>query len=104
LTVRGDDGIVIELDVAEEAVLGVWAAVEVEDDAVTLDGHRCDDDTVAGSGRLALLVDHLPVVSCAGAEGSVGVEGDAGAHGKCSVSEALFGFEVADELAAATLG
>ncbi len=96
----GDDGVVVELDVAEETMLGVGAAVEVEDDAVTLDGHRGDDDAVAGSGGLALLVDHLPVVGCAGAEGAVGVEGEAGAHGEGAVCEALLGVEVADELAA----
>ena len=85
-------------------MLGVGAAVEVEDDAVGLDGHGGDEDAVAGGGGLTLLVEHLLVVFGAGGELAVGEQGEAGTHGERAVGEALLGVHVADELAAAALG
>ena len=97
-------GVVVNGDMREEAVFGVGAAVEIDNDAIGLEGERGDHDTVAGSGGLALLVDHALVLLGAGGDGAVGAEGEASAHGEGTVGEALFGFEVAEEIAAAALG
>ena len=82
---------VIEGDVAEEAMLRVRAAVEVDDDAVGAEAEGGDLDAVSGSGGCAFLVEHAPVVFVVRRHVAVGQKGDAGAERKIAMGESLLG-------------
>ena len=84
-------------------MLEVRAAVDVEEEAVGLDGDCGDDYAITGAGGLALVVDHFFVGVAAGDEVAVGHEGEVVGERESAVGEALLGGEVADEFATAEL-
>ncbi len=98
------DRVIVDLDMAQEAVFCVGAAVEVEDDAVPLEYQRGDDDTIARGGRLSFLVDQLFVLCRARGELTVRLKRNSCAYREGAVGEALLCFEIANELAAAAFG
>ena len=101
--VVGNDGHVVEVDVAQEAVIEVGPAVEVEDDAVVLHRHRREHHAVAGRGRLALLVEHLLVGVAAWPQIAVGHQDEIVAQRKRAMRKALLGLQVAHQLAPSAL-
>src|ERR1700732_291564 len=86
---------------AQEAMFRIGAAVKVQDDAISLNLHRRNDNTVAGGRRLALLVDHLSVLCGTGSELPVRLKCNTGADWKSAMGEALLGLKVANQFAAA---
>jgi predicted lipoprotein with Yx(FWY)xxD motif len=83
-------------------VLGVGAAVQVDDDAVALKAKRGDHDPVSDARGLSLLVEHLLVLLWSGLELAVGLQRQTGAHGQGAVGKALLCLEIAHQLALAS--
>ena len=71
--------IVIYLDVAQETMFRVGSAIEVQDDAISLELERRDDNPVAGGCGLSLLVDQFSVLCGAWSELSIRLKRNAGA-------------------------
>jgi hypothetical protein len=86
---------------AQEAMFRIRSTVEIQDDAISLELQRRDDNAVARGCRLSLLIDQFSVLGGAGSELSIRLKCNAGADRKGAVREALLGFQVANQFAAA---
>ena len=102
--VVGNKGGVINLHVAQEAMLEIRATVEVEDDAVGLDRDRSDGDPIARLGRLTFLVEHLLVGVATGRQIAVCHQDEAVAERQRAVGKALFRLKVTHQFKASSLG
>jgi hypothetical protein len=89
---------------AQEAMFRIRSAVEVHDDAISLELQRRDHNPVAGGSGLALLIDQFSVLCGAGSELSVRLKRNACAYWKRAMGEALLGLKVANQFATAAFG
>ena len=85
-----------DLDVAQEAMLGVGASVEIEDDAGFVDLDVGDDDARAGLGGEPFADHHVEIADAGRLKFAVGLEGEPlVAAGKRAIGESLVGLQVA---------
>jgi hypothetical protein len=84
-----------DLDVAQEAMLGVGASVEIEDDAGFVDLDIGDHDARAGLGGEPLVDHHVEIADSGRLKLAVGLKGEPlVAAGKWAIGESLVGLQV----------
>src|SRR5579871_2105955 len=88
----------------QKPMLQIGPTVKVKDDAIVLYHDRGNRYAVAGSRKLSLLVQHLLVRFTSRCHVSIRQQSQRLAQRERSMGKSLFGFQIANQVSAATLG